>query len=133
MLHAYTRLKMSSSKVSVVVRNMLESPVFLKKGVQVAWVVSASPVPPVELSPKMEAALGTETVWEPMSVTTRQENLLDKLNLDSLSIWTLWNAAAAKELVLAFHDIFALDGNELGCMSAIELEIGINDSELFKE
>ena len=35
-LHAYTRLKMSSSKVSVVVRNMSESLIFLKKGVQVA-------------------------------------------------------------------------------------------------
>ena len=34
-LHVYTRLKMSSSKVSVVVRNMLESVIFLKKGVQV--------------------------------------------------------------------------------------------------
>ena len=35
-LHTYTRLKMSSSKVSVVVRNMSDSPIFLKKGVQVA-------------------------------------------------------------------------------------------------
>ena len=32
-LHAYTRLKMSGSKVSMVVRNMSESPVLLKKGV----------------------------------------------------------------------------------------------------
>ena len=44
-LHAYTRHKMSSRKVSVVVRNMSESPIFLKKGMQVAWVVSASLVP----------------------------------------------------------------------------------------
>ena len=39
----------------------------------------------------------------------------------------------AKELVLAFHDIFALDGNEPSYMSAIEHEIHINDSEPFKE
>ena len=44
---------MSSSKVSVVVRNMSESPVFLKKGVQVTQVVSTSPVLPAELSPEM--------------------------------------------------------------------------------
>ena len=43
---------MSSSKVSVV-RNMSESPVFLKKGVQVARLVSASPVELAELSPEM--------------------------------------------------------------------------------
>ena len=48
-LHAYTRLKMSSSKVSVVVRNMSESSIFLKKGVQVERVVSTSPVLPAEL------------------------------------------------------------------------------------
>ena len=51
-LHTYTWLKMSSSKVSVV-RNMSESPVFLKKGVQVARLVSASPVELAELSPEM--------------------------------------------------------------------------------
>ena len=60
-LHAYTWLKMSSSKVSIIVRNMSDSPIFLKKGVRVAHVVSALPVRPVELSPEMEAALGAET------------------------------------------------------------------------
>ena len=92
-LHAYTQLKMSSSKVSIIVRNMSDSPIFLKKGVRVAHMVSASPVPPVELSPEMEAALAAQ----------------------------------------AFHDIFVLDGNELGCTSAIEHEIQINNSEPFKE
>ena len=67
-LHMYTQLKMSSSKVSVIVRNMSDSPIFLKKGVWVACVVSTSPVPPVELSPKMEAALGAEMACEPMMV-----------------------------------------------------------------
>ena len=39
----------------------------------------------------------------------------------------------ARELVLTFHDIFALDDNELGCKSVIEHEIRITDSEPFKE
>ena len=69
-LHAYTQLKMSSSKVSVVVRNMLDSLIFLKKGVWVAHMVSASLVPLVELSPEMEVALGAETTCEPMTVAT---------------------------------------------------------------
>ena len=51
---------MSSSKVYLVVRNMLESPVFLKKGMQVARVVSTSPVELAELSPEMEVILGNE-------------------------------------------------------------------------
>ena len=99
---------------------MSESPILLKKGVQVVWLVFTSLVPLAELSPEMEATLGAETVWEPMSVTMCQEKLLDKLNLDGLSNWTPQNVAADKELVLALHDIFALDGNELSCMSAIE-------------
>ena len=132
-LHAYTRLKMSSSKVSVMVRNMSDCPIFLKKGIQVGWVVLALLVSPAELSPEIEAALGMETMLVPMPVTTQQENLLEKLNLDGLRNWTPQNVEAAKEFVFAFHNIFTVDGNELSCTSAIEHEICINDSEPFKE
>ena len=38
-----------------------------------------------------------------------------------------------RELVLAYHDIFTLESNELGCTSAIEDEIHIHNSEPFKE
>ena len=124
---------MSSNKVSMVVRNMSESPIFLKKGVHVGRVVSVSPVLLVELPPEMEAILGAEAEWEPMSVAEWQEKLLKKLNLDGLSNWVPQNAAEAPDLVLAFHDIFALEGNELGCTSAVEHEICIINSEPFKE
>ena len=60
-LHAYTHLKNSSGKVSLVVRNVSNSHIFLKKGVPVARVMSASLVPPVELSLEVEATLGTES------------------------------------------------------------------------
>ena len=132
-LHAYTRLKMSSNKISVIIRNMAESPVFLEKGVQVAQVVSALPVPLVELSPEMEAALGTEDRHPSLSVAEWQGKLLEKLNLDGLSNWTPRNATAVWELVLTFHDVFALDAYELGCTSTVEHEIRITDSEPFKE
>ena len=62
-----------------------------------------------------------------------QERLLGKLNLNSLGNWSPRNAAAMRELVLAFHNIFTLDNNELGCMSVIEDEICTNYSEPFKE
>ena len=93
----------------------------------------ASPVPPTELSPEMVAALGMEAKPEHLSVMARQEKLLEKLNLDGLAHWSLRNAAAARELVLAYHDVFALESNELGCTSAIEHEIHINNSEPFNE
>ena len=132
-LHTFTHLKNGSSRVSLMVRNMSDSHIFLKKGAPVAHVVSASPVPPAELSVEMGAALGVEAKPEPISVMARQEKLLEKLNLAELAFWSLRNAAVARELVLAYHDIFALESNELGCTSAIEHEICIDNSEPFKE
>ena len=60
-LHVYTCLKNGSSKVSLVVRNISDSHIFLKKGVPVVQVVSASLVPPAEFLLEMEATLGTES------------------------------------------------------------------------
>ena len=132
-LHAYTRLKNSSGKVSLVVRNVSDSHIFLRKGMPVARVVSASLVQPIELSPEMEAALGTESRPEPLSVAARQEKLREKLNLDGLANWSPENVVVARELVLAYHDVFALESNESGCTSAIEHEIRIENDEPFKE
>ena len=70
---------------------------------------------------------------EHMTVQERQEKLLEKLNLDGLSEWTPHNAAIAKELLLSYHDAFALEPDELGCTSAIEHEICLSDDEPFKE
>ena len=58
--------------------------------------MSASPVPPTELSPEMEAVLGVEARLEPMSVVARQEKLLEKLSLDGLAHWSLTNAVAVR-------------------------------------
>ena len=132
-LHAYTRLKNSSGRVSLVVRNVSDSQIFLKKGVPVVQVVFAMLVPPTELSPEMEAALGEESRPEPLSVAARQEKLLEKLNLDGLAHWFPENAVAVRELVLAYHDVFTLESNKLGCTSAIEHEIHIENDEPFKE
>ena len=87
-LHMYTCLKNGSSKVSLMVRNMPHSHIFLKKGVLVARVMSASPVPPMELLLEMEATLGMEARPEPMLVVARQKKLLEKLNLDGLAHWS---------------------------------------------
>ena len=99
---------------------------------QIAQVILVAPVPMAKLSLEMEATLGAEVQQEPKSVSACQERLLEKLNLDGLSNWSPRNAAAARELILVFHDIFALDNNELGCMSVIEHEIHKSDGEPFK-
>ena len=112
---------------------MSDSQIFFKKDAPVAQVVSTSLVPPVELSPELEATLGGEPRPEPLSVAARQEKLLEKLNLDGLTHWSPENATAARELVLAYHDVFALESNELGCTSIIEHKICLENDEPFKE
>ena len=111
----------------------LDSHIFLKKGVPVARDVLASLVQPVELSPEMKATLGMESQPEPLSVAARQEKLWEKLNLDGLANWSPENAVVVGELVLAYHDVFALESNELGCTNAIEHKICIENDEPFKE
>ena len=68
-----------------------------------------------------------------MSVMARQEELLEKLSLDGLAHWSPRNAVAARELVLAYHYVLTFESNKLGCTSAIEHEICIDNSEPFKE
>ena len=99
----------------------------------VVQVVSASLVPPMELSPEMEARLGMESRPEPLLVAAWQEKLLEKLSLDGLAHWSPENAVAVRELALAYHDVFALVSNELGCTSAIEHKIHIENDKPFKE
>ena len=84
-------------------------------------------VQPAELSP------GAESKPEPRSVAARQEKLLEKLNLDGLAHWSPENVVAARELVLAYHDVFTLESNELGCTSAIEHKIRNENDKPFKE
>ena len=68
-----------------------------------------------------------------MLVAARQEKLLEKLNLDGLAHWSPENVVVVRELVLAYHDVFAFESNELGCTSAIKHEIRIENNEPFKE
>ena len=70
---------------------------------------------------------------EHMTVQERQDKLLEKLNLDGLSEWTPRNATIARELLLSYHDAFALKPDELRCTSAIEHEIRLSNEEPFKE
>ena len=53
-LHTYTTLTAGCKQISIVVRNMTDQAIFLKKGVQVAHIVSAMLAPPEEMPSKQE-------------------------------------------------------------------------------
>ena len=118
-------------QILIVVRNMTDQAIFLKKGTRVAHVVSATLAPPEETpSTQGEDAHGPK---DHMMVQEWQDKLLEKLNLDGLSQWTPRNAAITRQLLLSYHDAFVLEPDELGCTSAIEHEIHLSDEEPFKE
>ena len=129
----FTVWKRGSGKVSIVVQNVSESPIYLKKGIQVAHLVPATAVPPSMPALVLGGVTALEAVAKPLSMVEQQAKLLEKLDLSGLKNWAPRNAEAAKQLVLSYHDVFALDKNELGCTSTVEHEICIGDSEPFKE
>ena len=98
-LHAYTMLMAGSKQVLIVVQNMTDSAIFLKKGACVVHVVSAMLVPPAEEA--SEQAEGVQAPRERRSVQEWQEKLMDKLNLNGLSEWSPRNPDIAKELLLS--------------------------------
>ena len=130
-LHTYTTMAAGCKQISIVVWNMTDQAIFLKKGTRVAHIVSATLTPPEE-TPSTQGE-NAHAPKECMTVQERQDKLLEKLNLDGLSQWTPRNAAIARELLLSYHDAFALEPDELGYTSAIEHEIRLSDEELFKE
>ena len=102
-------------QILIVVRNMTDQAIFLKKATQVAHVVSATLAPPEETPSTQDE--DAHAPKECMTVQEQQDKLLEKLNLDGLSQWTPCNATIARELLLSYHDAFALEPDELGCMS----------------
>ena len=132
-LHAYFTLTVGNHNISVIMRNMSDCAILLKTGTPVTQMVSATLVPLATLTPEEEIVEGMEALQEQMSTKEHKHELLDKLNLDSLSQRSPHNAATARELLLSYHDVFMLGPNELGCTSAIEHEIHIIDDEPFKE
>ena len=115
-LHTYMTIMAGCKQIPIVVWNMTEQAIFLKKGARAAHVVSATLAPPEETP-----TLGEDDAHAPkecMTVQERQDKLLEKLNLDGLSEWTPRNAAITRELLLSYHDAFALEPDELGCTSS---------------
>ena len=86
---------------------MTDSAIFLKKGVHIVHVVSAMLVPPAEL-PEEEADADAEELQERLLVEERQQKMMDKLNLDSLSEWSPHNMATVRELLLSYQDILCI-------------------------
>ena len=59
--------------------------------------------------------------------------MFEKLELSSLESWTEENKERALNLLVEYHDIFALEDGEMGCTEAAEHKIEVTDQKPFKE
>ena len=99
-LHTYTTMTAGRKQISIVVRNVTDQAIFLKRGTRVVHIVSATLAPPEE-TPSTQGE-DAHAPKECMMVQEGQDKLLEKLNLDGLSQWTPRNAAIARELLLSY-------------------------------
>ena len=99
-LHAYFTLTAGNHNISIVVQNLSDGAILLKKHMPVAHMVSAMLVPLANLTPEEEIVAGTEAPQEQMLIEERQHKLLEKLNLDGLSQWSPRNAATVRVITL---------------------------------
>ena len=68
-----------------------------------------------------------------LSVEEWKEKLMATLNLLGLDKWPEERVKCTHELLMEYHDIFSLDGNELGCASQVKHNIKVTNDEPFKE
>ena len=133
--NVYTDLRDGSNSVPVVIKNTTRKFVILNKGIVFAKVVATNEIPTLQLKPSMMEALDEiQGIKRPrMSISKWRKKLIQKLDLSGFKVWPSELAKAAKELLMEHHDIFALDGNELGCTSTIEHIISLIDLNPYKE
>ena len=92
-------------------------------------------IPTLHLKPSsMEALDEMQGIERPrMSISRRRKKLIQVLDLSGLQAWPSGMAKAAKELLMEYHNVFALEENELGCTSTIEHMISLTDLDPYKE
>ena len=140
--NVYAEIHNGSTSVPVIVRNKTPEVVKLERHQALARITLANKVPPPQLKPgtwealKKEFGIGNGKDHDDMprlSVDERQRKLEDQLDLSGLEKWTPELANAAKDLLMEYHDIFALEPNELGCVSDVKHEIRLTDNHPYKD
>ena len=99
--------------------------------------VAANEVPEMVVADGTVRALQTQR-WAKeghveLTVEERRKILFKKLELSGLESWTEENKERDLNLLAEYHDIFALEDGEMGCMEAAEHKIEVTDPKPFKE
>ena len=127
----YATLADGSNRITVVLRNNTRDWLEIKKGVPIAWMVTANEVPKVTNLFSTEQTKEQSTLTE----TERQDLLLEKLDLSGLEAWPQEQAEQARSLLKEYHDIFSLEKRDMGHTNATKHKIVLKDPDTppFKE
>ena len=127
----YATLADGSNRVTVVLRNNTRDWLEIKKGVPIAWMVTANEVLKVTNLFSAKQTKEQSTLTE----TERQDLLLEKLDLSGLEAWPQEQAEQARSLLKEYHDIFSLEKRDMGHTNATKHKIVLKDPDTppFKE
>ena len=141
----YTMCKPGSNRVTVVLRNMTQQPVTLRKGRVVATLMAANLVPNKLALRYLSKSTGVHQADaeqnENGSADTRKtqdkdeqvDRLFSKLDLGGIQDWMEKEQSEVKELLADYNDIFALNPMELGKTDIVKHTIKVTNLIPFKE
>ena len=121
---SYSTYNCGNRKTDVQLYNTKDHPIVLSKGTAVARMVAANEVPGTVVADGTVGTLQT-CKWAKegharLSVKERRKVLFEKLELSDLESWMGENKDKALNLLVEYHDIFALEDGEMGCIKAAE-------------
>ena len=130
---SYSTYNCGDRKTDVQLYNTKDHPIILSKGTVVARMVAANEVPGTVV---VEVTVGTLQTnrWTKegcagLSVEERRKVLFEKLKLWGLESWMEENKEKALNLLVEYHDIFALEDGKMGCTEAVEHKIKVMDPD----
>ena len=142
----YSQCMPGSQKVPVMVRNVTNEVVKLRKGMVIAKLSAANLIPnkvaPRYIEERNSKVLeiserNSNTMVRSKSLIMnpeqRQEKLIEKLSLEGMNNWGIENQERAKFIMKKYHDIFTLEPLELGRTNIVKHVIKVNNPVPFKE
>ena len=125
-----------SQKVTVMIRNVTNDVITLKKGKIVAELAAANLIPNKVAPRFIEDMKGTKLVKSGQLQVRKEKGvvkLMEKLDLSGMEAWTEECKKGAEQTMRDYEDIFALEPLELGKTYLVRHSIKVNNLIPFKE
>ena len=141
-IHQIQILKPGSNKIPVVLQNLSCRTLKIKKGMKIAHVEASNVVPPFvssQLSENVPKKVAGNSLKSDLLKNPPEENggrlkkILESLNLQGIESWTEQQQQSAKNLIIEYQHLFAMNLSELGKTSLVQHDIKLDDMTPFKE